>query len=197
MGRSAYLVSPTTRHSAALLSASGAAFSISSSSSATFHAKSLATSAFGVACNTALSLQHPYRAFSISTGTVASFVYPDRVLSIASVASANISAKAIVNRSFSQSSASVVGFSPNAVKFRTVEIASETSVFAEFKATAKAKFRVKSRSKLDAVPKFEKIAKFNVVCKSKLTPAARKYVDMRMRARSRTIMRLRSAPWPW
>lgn len=75
--------------------------------------------------------------------------------------------------------------------------AGSASLIGVNQSTALGKFRCNAKVSVDFRGKYEAFATFRVEGKTRFAAVSNHTALMRMRGRSRTIMRWRSAPWPW
>lgn len=170
---------------------------LSGASTLAFVGRVVAPAQFSSAGVTALNVETSDRAAVFSGQTSAAFINPDRAPEIAGQTTVSGAGVGFWPRAYSGSSAASFAAVGEPVHARAAQFVSASSGAFVGEAEARAMMRGSSKTKLDFRASFHKHFSFNVAAGSVFTPKTIHRGDMRMRARSRTIMRFRSGPWPW
>lgn len=122
---------------------------------------------------------------------------PDRAAHITGGSSVQAVMQAVTAFSAAVATSTSVTAASQALHDRSFSVVAESSCAATGKARATGQFRVRAKTVVACAMTFQRIASFHVAAKARVQFSAPRRGDMRLRCRSRTIMRFRSGPWPW
>lgn len=194
-----FQLSPTSRSASLLLrnDPNTGKFEVACGTSFSAHASMSHSFSFSEMSATTCAFINPDRAFQILIGASGSFINPDRVFAI-SIGSEPLFVANQVHKAGASISLNASALWQakhiHKVSYSIAEgrphqwVANQIHRFF---------YRGKSKASLSMRPRFEVPFKFVANAEAKLDFVSRHYADMRMRGRSRTIMRIRSGPWPW
>lgn len=170
---------------------------LSGSTTLAFVGRAVATVSFASAGVAALNAETSDRAAVFAGQASAEFINPDRSPAILGQTTVSGAGVGFWPRSYAGSSAAALSGIGESLHARVAQFVDTSTLAFVGEAEARAMLRCNAKAKLDFSASFHKYFSFKVEAESGFTPKTIHRGDMRMRARSRTIMRFRSGPWPW
>lgn len=152
---------------------------------------------FSVTSQSAAAWFSPYITVSFAGGTTVTPETSHRDVSLQTSTSANIVLASTASASLSVEAGSVLGVVGGTYNDASFLYQCGSQVTSYGVADARAKIRSHPKSKTSFKAAYEVFSTFKISGSAALSVSSPSSGNMRMRARSRTIMRFRSGPWPW
>lgn len=172
-------------------------FSISGYSTLSFSSSTIGRSVFSLAGSSLFSPQTSERSVAIGGSAVASFVYPDRSVGFVGQTVATPVVKMIGAATGVVPGSASLSIAGETLASAAMSVLGSTAFSAINLSIGKAFFRANNKAQVIPIPRFNKDVTFHSNGCTTVVAHTKYYADIRIRGRSRTIMRIRSGPWPW
>lgn len=172
-------------------------FAISSGTSASFVLTGVISAVGSIANSSSFTAERDDRAVSFSGASVITFLNPDHIFGIVAGATPDFRLSGIASGDASFAASGQFAPAGTAVWNGQVSIGAAAVLSLVSNSLASGEMRARAKARFAPAVQFERIAAFRISGCSAFAARSERFGDLRMRARSRTICRFRSAPWPW